>query len=111
MTLQELVGRWEDESHGTITNDTYNVHLSMDDAARIDALAEMYPKQTKEQIISELISVAIAELESSFPYVQGNKIVTRDEMGDPVYADVGPTPTFLRLTRKHLDARKRLAKD
>jgi hypothetical protein len=25
-----------------------------------------------------------------------------DEMGDPLYEDVGPTPRYLRLTREHL---------
>lgn len=110
MTLKDLVGHWEDEAHGTLTKDTYTVHLSVEDAARIDALSEMYPKRSKEQIISELLSSALLELESSFPYVQGSEIVSHDEMGDPVYADIGPTPLFLSLTKKHFLKRKTLAK-
>ncbi len=102
MTLKDLVGRWEDEAHGTLTKDTYTVNLSVEDAARIDALSEMYPKRSKEQIISELISVSLSELESSFPYVQGKSVISTDEMGDPIFEDVGPTPTFLSLTKKYI---------
>ncbi len=111
MNLKDLVGRWEDEAHGTLTKDTYTVHLSVEDAARIDALSEMYPKRSQEQIICELIAAALAELESNFPYVQGSEIVSTDEMGDPVFADAGPTPTYLSLAKKHLLKRKAFAKE
>lgn len=106
MNLKELVGRWEDQAHGTLTKDTYTVHLSVEDAARIDALSEMYPKRSKEQLISELLSAALAELESSFPYIQGAEVVSTDEMGDPIYSDAGQTPMFLSLTKKHFLKRK-----
>ncbi|MNJ80821.1 hypothetical protein D3C77_793440 [compost metagenome] len=41
-------------------------------------------------------------MESSLPYVRGNQVIATDEQGDPVYEDVGPTPRFLALSRKHL---------
>ena len=43
------------------------------------------------------------ELEESFPYVQGQHVVATDEEGDPLYEDVGPTPRFLALSRRHLE--------
>lgn len=110
MTLRDLVGRWEDDAHGTVTKDTYAVKLSLDDAARIDALSEMYPKRSKEQIITELISAALAELESDFPYIQGAEIVSHDEQGDPIFSDAGKTPTFLSLTKKHYQKRLQASK-
>jgi len=111
MNLHDLVGHWEDDAHGTLTKDIYTVHLSVEDAARIDALSEMYPKRSKEQIICELIAAALSELESKFPYVQGTEIVSTDEMGDPVYADAGQTPTYLSLTQKYLVKRKTAASE
>ena len=63
MMLKELVAQWESHAHGMLTKDTYVVHLLVEDAAKIDALAEMYPKRTKEQLISELLSAALAQLE------------------------------------------------
>lgn len=101
MNLKELASTWETSALGELTKDSYEVRLPLEDAAKINALSEMYPKRTKEQIISELLSAALVELETSFPYVQGAKVVTTDEEGDPVFEDVGPTPSYLALAKKH----------
>lgn len=111
MTIKELVGFWEDQAQGRLTEEKYSVNLTIEDAAKIDALKEMYPRRTKEQIVSELVSAALAELEQSFPYIAGNEIATIDEFGDPIYKDTGPTPAFLSLTRKHLAAHKQAANE
>ena len=102
MTIKELVGLWEDHAQGNLTQETYNVHLTLEDAAKLEALAEMYPRRTRDQLVSELVSAAMAELERSFPYIAGNEVATIDEFGDPIYKDAGPTPEFQNLTRKHL---------
>lgn len=101
MYLKELVNQWESHAQGALTKDTYAVHLRAEDAAKIDALAEMYPKRSKEQLICELLSAALGQLEESFPYVQGTAVVATDEMGDAIYEDIGPTPRFMELTKKH----------
>jgi hypothetical protein len=33
------------------------------------------------------------------PYVQGNRVIGKDEFGDPVHEDAGPSPRFHQLTR------------
>jgi hypothetical protein len=35
------------------------------------------------------------------PYMAGQKVISTDEQGDPVYEDVGPTPRFIELARKN----------
>lgn len=102
MTIKELVGLWEENAQGRLTEDHYQINLTLEDAAKIDALSDMYPRRTKEQLLSELVSAALAELERSFPYIAGNEVATLDEFGDPIYKDTGPTPAFQTLTRKHL---------
>ena len=102
MYLKQLVEHWEDHASGHLTKASYQVNLTIEDAAKLDALAEMYPKRSREQIISELLSAALGQLEASFPYVQGTNVVATDEMGDPIYEDVGPTPRYLELTKKYL---------
>ncbi len=102
MSIKKLVSHWEESAQGALTDDAFAVHLSRDDAARIDALVEMYPKRTKEQLISELVSAALTELERSFPYIASSEIASIDEFGDPIYKDDGPTSEFQDLTRKHL---------
>ncbi|MNJ77065.1 hypothetical protein D3C76_1763380 [compost metagenome] len=62
----------------------------------------MYPKRTAEELLGELVGAALEELEASFPYVQGQKVISTDEQGDPLYEDIGSTPRFLALSRRHL---------
>ncbi len=79
----------------------------MEDAARLEALSEMYPRLSIENILTDLLSAALADLESTLPYVEGEKVIETDEHGDPIYEDVGPTPQFLELSRKYLSALKK----
>ncbi|TVZ38510.1 hypothetical protein P886_2881 [Alteromonadaceae bacterium 2753L.S.0a.02] len=106
MTVKKLVSNWLKQAQCELAEETYQVSLTLEDAAKIDALAEMYPRRTKEQIISELVSAALAELEESFPYIQGSRVISTDEDGDPVYEDVGPTPMFLEKTKENLQKHK-----
>lgn len=89
----------------------FTVRLPMHDAARLLALAEMYPGRTETQLVGELLSAAIDELEAAFPYVQGSAVVAEDDHGDPIYEDAGLTPRFIALTRKHLRALEREIKE
>lgn len=102
MRFKELLDDWRQNASGKRTALEYAVRLPLDDAARLHALAEMFPGRTKEQLITDLLSAALQELAASMPYVQGTKVISSDEQGDPVYEDTGPTPRFTELTRRHL---------
>lgn len=103
MTLRELIQNWEKNASDALTDALYEVRLTTHDAAKIAALAEMYPARTQEQIITELLSAALSELEYTLPYIEGENVTNLDELGDPIYEDVGPTGTFAQLTRKHFN--------
>lgn len=102
MKITSLVRQWENTAKVRLTNKEYHLRLPVEDAARIAALAEMYPRRSQEDIISELLTAALDELESSFPYVKGEKVIGEDECGDPMFEDVGPTPRFLNLSKKYV---------
>ncbi|HLD66454.1 MAG TPA: pilin assembly protein [Pseudomonas sp.] len=102
MKIRELVRHWEQNAKGRLTKSPYQIHLDLEAAARLAALSEMYPKRRTEVLLGELIAAALEELEASLPYVKGSKVVATDEQGDPLYEDIGPTPRFLALSRKHL---------
>ena len=102
MKVQELLRLWEKTASGQLTLEEYRICLPIEDAAKLQALADIYPRRTITEIITDLISAALTEVESSLPYIRGDNIVARDEMGDPLYEDVGPTPKYLSLTQKHL---------
>lgn len=104
MKVQQLLRLWEDTANGELTSEHYVVRLPKEDAARLRALAELYPRRSIEELITDLLSASLEEVESSLPYVRGNKVVGVDELGDPLYEDIGPTPRYLTLTRKHLNS-------
>ena len=101
MSFKELLDSWRQSAAAPRTARTYAVRLPLDDAAQLAALADMFPGRAPEQLISELLSVALKELAAAMPYVAGKRVISTDEQGDPVYEDVGPTPRFLELARSH----------
>ncbi len=104
--MKELLDRWQSQAAGRLTTHTYPVHLEIDDAARVHALAELFPGRSREQILTDLLSTALDELATAMPYVAGAKVIANDEQGDPVFEDVGLMPRFIELTRKHQKALK-----
>lgn len=96
-----LIRAWEQSAAGGLAAREYRVRLPLRDAARVAALAEMYPRSGETELISELLTAALDELEAAMPYIPGTQVVAEDEEGNPVYADTGPTPRFLELSRKH----------
>ena len=101
--IAELIDMWGEEASEPRTEHAYQVQLPVHDAAKIAALAEMYPGRTQEQIITDLLGAALDDLEAGFGYRAGNRVVEEDENGDPIYEDVGLTPRFKSLARKHLE--------
>jgi hypothetical protein len=97
----ELIESWRHGASGARTVSEYAVHLPVDDAARLHALTEMFPGRTPEQIITDLLGVALQEVAAALPYVPGSKVIATDDQGDPIYEDAGPTPRFMELTRRN----------
>lgn len=101
MKTQPLLERWQFLSRPAAPVIRLAADLSLHDMARMRALAEMFPGCPVEAMLADLVHVALDDLEASFPFVNGPQI-GEDECGDPVHEDVGPTPRFLALTRRHL---------
>jgi len=101
VSFKELLQSWRENAAAPRTAKAYAVRLPIDDAARLAALAEMFPGRAPEQLISELLGAALQELVAAMPYVAGKRVIATDDQGDPVYEDVGPTPRFIELARKH----------
>ncbi|AGZ36708.1 pilin assembly protein [Pseudomonas sp. SWI6] len=111
MKIRELVQHWEQNAAGALSPTPHILHLDLESEARLAALIDMYPKRSAEELLGELVAAALEELEASLPYVKGQRVISTDEQGDPLYEDVGPTPRFLALSRHHLHALSDLAKD
>lgn len=101
MRWKTLLDAWSNRQASELTDERYSIRLSIDDAARLQSLAEMFPAIDAEQVVTDLLSASLDELEAAMPYVAGERVIREDEFGDPVYEDVGLTPRFLELTRRH----------
>jgi hypothetical protein len=101
VSFKELLESWRESAAAARTAKAYAVHLPVDDAARLGALADMFPGRTPEQLITELLGTALKEVAAAMPYVPGQRVISTDEQGDPLFEDVGPTPRFMDLTRQH----------
>jgi hypothetical protein len=98
--FKPLLDRWKKEAAPARTVTEYAVRLPLDDAARLQALVKLFPGHAIEEIITDLLQVALDEIAAAMPYERGPKVISRDDQGDPVYEDIGLTPRFVELTRK-----------
>jgi hypothetical protein len=101
-SINTLLENWHNRSEREKFSHEYTVRLTAHEQAKIAALAEMFPGMDEAQIVRDRIASALTELEAGMPYVAGNRVISEDEQGDPIYEDAGLTPRFLELTRKHL---------
>ncbi len=98
--FKPLLDRWKKDPVPLRTAKEYPIRLDLDDAARLQALAELFPGQPIEILITDLLRAGLDEIAAAMPYERGPKVISRDDQGDPVYEDVGLTPRFVDLTRK-----------
>jgi hypothetical protein len=101
MKFRALLDRWKQQAQPVLTAREYAVRLPLDDASRLHALAELFPGNQIEGIVTDLLHTALDELSASIPYEAGSKIISRDDQGDPVYEDRGLTPRFIEISRKY----------
>lgn len=106
MEVKELVQHWRSQAGEPRTAREYSLRLPLYDAAKVAALAEMFPGLTEEHVLTDLLSAALDDLSASFAYVRGEHIAAYDEEGDPIYEDAGLTPRFHELSRRHAERLK-----
>jgi hypothetical protein len=99
--FKPLLDRWKKRVVPARTAKEYSVRLPLDDAARLHALADLFPGQSVEEIVTDLLNAGLDEIAAAMPYEKGPKVISRDDQGDPVYEDIGLTPRFVELTRKY----------
>jgi hypothetical protein len=98
--FKPLLDRWKKDAAPVRTAREYAIRLPLDDASRLHALAELFPGQPIELIITDLLSAGLDEIAAAMPYERGSKVISRDDHGDPLYEDIGLTPRFVELTRQ-----------
>ena len=102
MSIKNLAQEWQRNATAEISSTEYTIRPTMEAAARLHALAEMYPGRNIEQITTELLTAALEDFEQNLPYHAGERIIAEDDQGDPIYEDIGDTPRFHQLSKQHL---------
>ena len=97
-SIASMLKAWENHTVEHHPKAMRKIPIAKDDVARIEALAEVYQLPT-EDIIANLISNALREVEEKIPYIPGTKIV-RIEEGDPIYEDTGHMPEYLKAKQR-----------
>lgn len=103
MHIKELPKEWANTARIKKPVMNLSLQLPLEISANLMALKDIYPGRTLEQLLLDLLTAAIDELEETLPYKQGVKVISEDEFGDPMYQDVGLTPRFLELTQFYRD--------
>lgn len=99
--VKQLLEEWSRRRQDQTLTKVIEVELSDEDYARLRALTELYSERNERQVISELISAMLDEIEEALPYLPGKTIVAEDEFGDPVYEDVGLSRKFEQLKKQY----------
>ncbi|NWO07791.1 MAG: pilin assembly protein [Alteromonadaceae bacterium] len=106
MKIRELVDHWDKHGRGRLTREPTFVSLSEEHHQLVQRLVELYPLKSPQELMRDLLTAALDDLETGLPYKQGDKVVAYDEDGFEIYEDEGLTPQFVALSKKHMQRLK-----
>jgi hypothetical protein len=96
MEAKYLINTWVGPDNSRLMRNQTSMRLSVQVAAKISALCDLFPQRTKTQIINDLLSTALDELEGS---LEETPLWGPSEEGENI-----PTQKteYFRLVDKHL---------
>lgn len=68
MKSELLHDLWSSPDNSRLVSKQFSFRLPVHIAAKINALGEMYPQKNRTQIVADLLSTALDELEKKLPY-------------------------------------------
>jgi hypothetical protein len=101
MKSSDLHNLWSAPDNSRITSKQFSFRLPVHVAAKLAALAEMYPQKTRTEIVGDLLSTAIDEVAKAMPSYDGKIIGRVPETGEEIYDQYGPSVTFWTLADKY----------
>lgn len=102
METKDLIAIWGAPEPSRLAPKQFSIRLPMLVSAKISALCEMYPKKTKTEIINDLLTTSLDQLEQSLPYQEGRFVGEVPDTGDRIYEATGIRSSFRHKTLKHL---------
>lgn len=101
MKSSDLHNLWTAPDNSRITSKQFSFRLPVHVAAKLSALAEMYPQKSRTEIVGDLLATALDEVVKGMPYIQGQSIGYIHEIEEEIFEDIGPATTFWKLADKY----------
>ncbi len=102
MKADDLIRIWYAPDHSKLIPKQWSIRLPIQVAAKINALCDIFHNKTKTEIISDLLTIAIDQLESQLPSTKGKQLENDAITGKPVYEDIGLKGKYLTAAEFHL---------
>lgn len=115
MKASSLHDVWASPDNTRLTPKQYSFRLPIHVAAKVAALCEMYPQKSRTQIIADLLTSALDELEQNLPMAAGFPIAAEEEHNErwiakeigeeyvPLFHMGGMRGKFRQLANQHFD--------
>ena len=104
MKAADLHQLWSSPDNSKLTSKQYSFRLPVHVAAKIQALCDMYPNKTRTEIVGDLLSSALSEVEQGLPsYDTTNVIGVIPETNETGYEQYGPQIDFSIRTQRYID--------
>lgn len=110
MKTSHLHDIWGGPDNTRLTKQQFSFRLPVHIAAKLAALCELYPTKNRTQIVADLLTAALDDLEENLPEALGDKIERVDhymaeelglEAGDMLYSMGGARGRFRGLANRH----------
>jgi hypothetical protein len=101
MKATDLHKIWSAPDNSRLTLNELPLRLPVHVAARIQALADMYPAKNRGEIVADLLAAALADVEKGFPPVMGSCVGQDDKTREQLFEDVGPVVQYQRLANDY----------
>lgn len=113
MKTQHLHDIWSGPDNSRLVSKQFSFRLPVHIAAKIIALGELYPQKNRTQIVADLLTAALDDLETNLPQALGYKLPDQDqrlerkiadhlgEPFEPAYTVGGARGRFRELANKH----------
>jgi len=87
MKTEHLHDLWGGPDNSRLTTKQFSFRFPVHIAAKIAALCEMYPQKTRTQIIADLLTSSLDELEAKLPEALGDPV--EDGFQDEIAEQIG----------------------
>lgn len=101
MKSSDLHNLWTAPDNSRITSKQFSFRLPVHVAAKLAALAEMYPQKTRTEIVGDLLATALDELVKGMPTYKGESLGYIPELGEEAFEEYGPAIKFWDLADKY----------